>query len=536
MGSLARKAKRRTEEKTLRSARDLRAPLRTLATACHAVIAARKERQDPIAAIEQQIAWPRFVKCVSQAQAMIGVDVTDTKMELLAKYTTVRAFAPALLDTFSFRGDRTASSLPKALDVLCEMWRTGRRSLPANAPTGFIRQSWRSFVFQSGAIERRAYEICVLSELRNRLRASDVWVGGSRRYQAFEATLIPQSSFELLKAEGPLPVAVDPVFVGHIAGRRELLQRDLSLVTWLAKAGTLPDATLTDGELKISPVRADTPEEAETANELVYNLLPRVKITDVLLEIDSWTGFSECFTHQRSGRPVDDRNALLTAILADGIKPWADTDGRNLRSVTLRQLAWVHDWHIREEAYGGALARLIEAHRALPIARLWGDGSTSSSDGQYFRAGSQGAARNALDCAFWDMDAKRAYRSVTELAGLGAATPVVTAFTLDFDTPDKMAEQAAANRSRPLLKLEFFGDGDVERVQAVRQAAPTARIIVDANESWNEAQLREFIPALSDCRVRSRSAPTNPAGRLPTSTSSMGNTRPSISSSTRPAG
>jgi len=78
-------------------------------------------------------------------------------------------------------------------------------------------------------------------------------------------------------------------------------------------------ATLTDGELKISPVRADAPEEAEAAKELVYNLLPRVKITDVLLEVDSWTGSSECFTHQRSGRPADDRNALLTAILADGI-------------------------------------------------------------------------------------------------------------------------------------------------------------------------------------------------------------------------
>lgn len=113
-----------------------------------------------------------------------------------------------------------------------------------------------------------------------------------------------------------------------------------------------------------------------------------------------------------------------------------------------------------------------------------------------------GAARNALDCAFWDMDAKRAYCSVAELAGLGAMmTQVVTAFTLDFDTPDKMAEQAAANRTRPLLKLEFLGDGDVERVRAVRHAAPTARIIVDANESWNEAQLSEFMPALSDLRV-----------------------------------
>ena len=66
-----------------------------------------------------------------------------------------------------------------------------------------------------------------------------------------------------------------------------------------------------------------------------------------------------------------------------------------------------------------------------------------------------GAARNALDCAFWDIDAKRAYCSVAELAGLGAVPPLMTAFTVAFDTPDKMAELAAANRTRPLLKLEL---------------------------------------------------------------------------------
>ena len=112
-----------------------------------------------------------------------------------------------------------------------------------------------------------------------------------------------------------------------------------------------------------------------------------------------------------------------------------------------------------------------------------------------------GAARNALDCAFWDMDAKRAYRSVAELAGLRAMPPLVTAFTVGFDTPDKMAELAVANRTRPLLRLELGGDGDVERVRAVRQAAPAARIIVDAQESWSEAQLGEYMPMLVDLRV-----------------------------------
>jgi L-alanine-DL-glutamate epimerase-like enolase superfamily enzyme len=122
-----------------------------------------------------------------------------------------------------------------------------------------------------------------------------------------------------------------------------------------------------------------------------------------------------------------------------------------------------------------------------------------------------GAARNALDCAFWDMDAKRAYRSVAELAGLGAVRPVATACTVGFDTPGRMAEVAAANRTRALLKLELGGDGDVERMRAVRQAAPAARLIVDARESWTAALLGEYLPILVDLRVELIEQPL-PAG------------------------
>jgi L-alanine-DL-glutamate epimerase-like enolase superfamily enzyme len=122
-----------------------------------------------------------------------------------------------------------------------------------------------------------------------------------------------------------------------------------------------------------------------------------------------------------------------------------------------------------------------------------------------------GAARNALDCAFWDIDAKRAFRGVAELAGLGAVTPVVTAFTIALDTPEKMAELAAANRARPLFKLKLGGACDVERVRAVRHAVPGSRLIVDANESWNESQLGEYMPALLDYRVELIEQPL-PAG------------------------
>ncbi|MGE0259035.1 MAG: N-acetyl-D-Glu racemase DgcA [Alphaproteobacteria bacterium] len=117
------------------------------------------------------------------------------------------------------------------------------------------------------------------------------------------------------------------------------------------------------------------------------------------------------------------------------------------------------------------------------------------------RAMPPGAARNALDCAFWDLDAKRDDRRAADLAGIAPMRPVVTAYTLSLDTPERMAEAAAAQRHRPLLKLKLSGDGDIERVRAVRGAAPAARLIVDPNEGWRERHLTEVMPALAEFGV-----------------------------------
>src|SRR3546814_8424770 len=139
----------------------------------------------------------------------------------------------------------------------------------------------------------------------------------------------------------------------------------------------------------ISPLKAATPPATEIARRAAYDRLPRVKITDLLLEVDAWTGFSECFIHRRSGREADDRNALLTVILADGINLGLTRMAETCRGASLRQLAHLHDWHISEAAYGEALGRLIDAHRAMPLAALWGDGTTSSSDVQHLHARGQ---------------------------------------------------------------------------------------------------------------------------------------------------
>src|SRR5207302_7511034 len=108
-----------------------------------------------------------------------------------------------------------------------------------------------------------------------------------------------------------------------------------------------------------------------------------------------------------------------------------------------------------------------------------------------------GAARNALDCALWDLEAKRSGRRVWELAGIPTVDQVETSFTISLDTPGRMANAAMAAVPLPILKLKLGGDEpDLARVEAVRAAAPKARLLIDANESWSPEHYRKNVPAL----------------------------------------
>ncbi|MEX5727840.1 L-alanine-DL-glutamate epimerase-like enolase superfamily enzyme [Rhodovulum iodosum] len=107
-----------------------------------------------------------------------------------------------------------------------------------------------------------------------------------------------------------------------------------------------------------------------------------------------------------------------------------------------------------------------------------------------------GAARNAVDCALWDLAAKRADKRVWQLAGLPKPKPVVTAYTLSLDTPENMRAAAAKHAGRPLLKIKLGTEDDMPRLEAVREGAPKARIIVDANEGWTADAYAALAPHL----------------------------------------
>ena len=198
-----------------------------------------------------------------------------------------------------------------------------------------------------------------------------------------------------MREAGPLPVAVAATAGEYLAERRALLDRRMGEINAKAAADALEDVRLKHDEMKISALKAVTPEAAEDAAERLYTMLPNARITGVLADVHRWTGVADAFTHVHTGRPAGDPRVVLTGVLADatnlGLIRMADA----CSVASYRQLAWTAGWHLREDTYRQALAILVSAQQQHPLAALFGAADVSSSDGQAFLTAGRGEALGA---------------------------------------------------------------------------------------------------------------------------------------------
>ena len=216
-------------------------------------------------------------------------------------------------------------------------------------------------------------------------------------HYAVEQQLIPSPVFATMRAAGHLPIPAPDTASAWLDERRTRLARRLAEVERKAETDALEDVQLSLGKLRISPLKAVTQDEADSALAPLYAHLPAIRITDLLAEVDRWTGFSQCFTHLQSGRVADEPRAILTAVLADATNLGHKRMAEACDLVTQRQLSWLASWHLREETYGRALARLVNAQHTAPLAALFGSGTSSSSDGQNFLLDRRAQATGAVN-------------------------------------------------------------------------------------------------------------------------------------------
>ncbi len=320
----------------------------------------------------------------------------------MSRYPQLRKYTKELLATSEFQATKANEPLLKALALLNDLNEAGRRSIPKLAPTAFVTGKWEEHVFQEEGIDRHAYELCALSELRSGLRSGDIWIAGSRQHKALEDYLLSDAAWQQHKQAGTTEVTIPADFPTYLAERKEELHRQLTTVEQLLKEEKLPDVRLVKGELVITPLVKAVPDEVDALTRQAYDLLPRIKLPDLLLEVDTWAPYSRHFTHLQTGDPPKDRTALFAALLADAINLGLTKMAEACAGMTFNRLAWVVDWHVRDETYTKALAEIINYHHRVPFAAYWGDGTTSSSDGQRDTRGRKTRGHRTSQSALWN--------------------------------------------------------------------------------------------------------------------------------------
>jgi TnpA family transposase len=282
-----------------------------------------------------------------------------------------------------------------ALTLLASLNESGKREVPPDAPMPF-RKEWRRLVMEEGGLNRRLYETAVLATLRDKLRSGDVWVERSASYRRFDSYLVPQDAVPVITAGLKLPATADE----WLAGRTSELDRRLKRFSRRLLRGELEGVELRDGCLHLTPVRATATLETRTFADGIEAMMPAARITELLHEVNRVTDFASAFTNLRTGERCDDVNALLAAILADATNLGLGRMAAASHGVTRDKLIWTADAYIRPDTYKAALARIIGAHHALPIASTWGDGTTSSSDRQFFRSAKRGDAAGEVNARY----------------------------------------------------------------------------------------------------------------------------------------
>lgn len=383
IGGMFTRARRGRERRYQDSIQSVGQLMRLFGATITALDEAVQNGGDPLELIDEAVGWHRLVAAKAQVDALADLAGEDALVTATERYATLRRFSPAFLDAFTFKASGTGTALIKAIDVIRDANTRKSRDLPDGVPLPFPNRQWKRLITESGRIDRRRYEIAIMATLRDRLRAGDVWIEGTRNYQRFDAYLLGRR--DAAKVADVLPF--DSNAASYLADRARNLDWRLRRFAKQLKTNKLEGVSLERDRLKLQQMPPVTPPEAEALDRKLDTLLPRVRITELLLEVAERTGFLNAFRDLRSGKEHVNPSTVLAAILADGTNLGLERMANASEGVSYAQLAWTHNWYLSPENYQAALAMIISAHHELPFARHWGAGTSSSSDGQFFRSG-----------------------------------------------------------------------------------------------------------------------------------------------------
>lgn len=354
-------------------------------------------------AVARAAGWDHLSRLVATARILTDTLGDDPLAHVDQGYHRFRRYAPRMLRCLHLQAASAARPLLDAVIAIAT-----KDALPAT--DDFLRphSKWRRQLRAKGDDDARLREVAVMFHLRDALRSGDIWLDRSHRYGDLRNVLV---SMEVAHA-AKLAVPSDP----HVwlANRKARLADGLARLGRAARNGTIPKGSIEDGTLRIDRLAADAPDGIDDLVLDLYRRLPPIRITDLLLEVDAALEFTDAFTHLRTGVPCGDRIGLLNVLLAEGLNLGLRKMAEASNTHDYWQLSRLARWHVESAAIDQALANVVAAQGALPMARVWGMGTTASADGQFYPAARQGEAMNTVNARYGNDPGIKAYTHVND--------------------------------------------------------------------------------------------------------------------------
>lgn len=305
--------------------------------------------------------------------------------ELLAHHHLLMRYFYDFLD-LAFEAEPGSESLLAAVALARRLNRQKKKTLPPNAPTGFIPRAWRKALPKLGPINRQLWEVALAFVVRDGLRSGDLYLTESRQHVSFWNLIYDQERWSKERDDAYVELGLTSEAQKALDRLREEFNEAADRL--LNGFADNRFASIQHAKLKLKRRDAlDVPEGVRDLRRLIEMHLPRVRIEELLLKVDSWCRFSREFLPLGDQAPPSGRvgPALFAALVAHGTNLGVATMAQSTEGITMDMLLHVSKWFLRTETLNAANRVLVNYHHRLDLSSVWGDGFASSSDGQRFR-------------------------------------------------------------------------------------------------------------------------------------------------------
>jgi len=385
MDGILHKSKRDLEEYQHKTANAKDDAMATLSWAASVIVDEENIAAEDIrSAIFSKIPREELNQAVNLTREMLK-PTRNSFLSFLDNYhNRIRRFSSNFLNSLDFHSPMNDRFL-YAVEIVRASQSGSKKRVPNDPPVFFITPTWAKYVFDDdGNIIKRAYESCVLFNLKDRLNSGDIYVSNSRRYADPEGYLIPKDVWADTKEEVCRQLHISPDPLGRIDEKIKEYEQLLPIVGDLL-IGT-DEIRLEDGALVLPRLQAlEIPDSAIELETRISSRLPLVDLPELLMEVNSWTGFTGHLTSIHDGKPPGNSqmNRVFASLLSNACNiPWIDMSRSS--NIEYYDLLWSIRSYQREDTLKLANNHLVNCHHNHWLAALWGGGTLSSSDGQRF--------------------------------------------------------------------------------------------------------------------------------------------------------